>query len=74
MEEVKFTKCSLLGNPWFIEVKRGPIVVGKIQGGPDGPFRYFAGQSNVLNPNFEDSSLDNLKSRIRANPTGETLG
>ena len=75
MNEIVFIEKSTLGDPWFLEVRSGPAIVGHIRGQrAHGPYRYFPGKSNVLNPSFEGPSLDVIKERVARNPSGQTLG
>ena len=75
MKEIEFIERNTLGDGWTLEVRQGLEVVGHIRGNrKSGPYRYFPGSSNILNPSFEEHSLEAIKKRVTQDPSGRSLG
>ena len=67
--EIEFVEKSTLGLPWYLEVRRQGVVLGRVLRRPDtGAYRYYIGTENQLNHEYEDPDLDNLKRQVARKP------
>ncbi len=66
MSKLEYKTNSLLGDPSRIEVRRGRHHLGNIRKQPNGPYQYYRGSNNQLNPGPTAKTLPELKEKIEA--------